>query len=412
MQSTFQAAVKQLCDEKGLPEEVVMEAIQAALRAAYRKDYGNKDQNIDVDINDSIENATVYLVKEVVEEVEEENTQITEADAKKYKKTAKVGDEVRIDVTPAEYGRIAAQSAKQVITQRLQEAERDLMYETFKDRENELLSATVHRVDGKNVYISLEKITTLLKSYDQIPNERYYAGQRTKVYLDKVIKTTKGPQLLISRSHPLLVKKLLELEIPEIAEEVVEVKAVSREAGVRSKVAVHTEDEKIDPIGACVGQKGARIQSVMDELNGERIDVIQWEEDLEEFIKAALSPATIAVINLDEEEKRAKIYVHTDQRPLAIGRNGQNVRLASQLVGLELDILDLAELSPEDAKDAKLAIEEVAELPVSEGAREALAEANLLQVGQLKGLSSEDFVSVGLNEEQAAEVVEIMKLVK
>ncbi len=412
MQSAFQAAVKQLCDEKGLPEEVVMEAIEAALRAAYRKDYGNKEQNITVEIKDSIENATVYLVKEVVEEVEDEEIEITVKDAQKYKKGAKIGDEVKIDVTPAEYGRIAAQSAKQVITQRLQEAERDLMYEIFKDRENELLSTSVHRVDGKNVYISLEKITTLLKPHDQIPGERYYAGQRIKVYLDKVIKTTKGPQLLISRSHPLLVKKLLELEIPEIAEGAVEVKAVSREAGVRSKIAVHTEDEKIDPIGACVGQKGARIQSIMDELNGERIDVIEWKEDQEEFIKAALSPATIAVINLDKEAGRAKIYVHTDQRPLAIGKNGQNVRLASQLVNLELDILDLSELTGEEAADAKLAIEEVEKLPVSEEARAALLEANLSQVAQLKGLSGEDFVSVGLTEEQAEEILGIMELVK
>ena len=412
MQSAFQSAVKQLCDEKGLPEIVVMEAIQAALRAAYRKDYGTKEQNIEVDIKDSIENATVYLVKTVVEKVEDDEIEITVKDAQKYKKGAKVEDEVKIDVTPAEYGRIAAQSAKQVITQRLQEAERDLMYDIFKDRENELLSASVHRVDGKNVYISLEKVTTLLKGYDQIPGERYFAGQRTKVYLDKVIKTTKGPQLLISRSHPKLVQKLLELEIPEISEGTVKVKGVAREAGVRSKVAVHTEDDKIDPIGACVGQKGARIQSIMDELNGERIDVIEWKEDLEEFIKAALSPATIAVINLDKESNRAKIYVHTNQRPLAIGRNGQNVRLASQLVGLELDILDLNELTGEDAKDAKLAIKEVEKLPVSEGARNALLEANLSQVGQLKGLSEEDFVSVGLDAEQAAEVVEIMKLVK
>lgn len=412
MQSVFQAAVQQLCSEKGLPEEIVMDAIKAALRAAYRKDYGTKDQNIEVDIRDSIENTTVYLVKTVVKKIESEDIEITVKDAQQYKKGAKEGDTIMIDVTPAEYGRIAAQSAKQVITQRLQEAERDLMYETFKDRENELLSATVHRVDGKNVYISLEKITTLLRPQDQISGERYYAGQRTKVYLDKVMRTTKGPQLLISRSHPLLVKKLLELEIPEIAEGVVEVKVVAREAGVRSKVAVSTNEEKIDPIGACVGQKGARIQSIMDELNGERIDVIEWKENPEEFIKAALSPATIAVINLNKDDKRAKIYVHTDQRPLAIGRGGQNVRLASHLTGLELDILDISELSPEDAKDAKLAVENTAELPVSEGARNALTDANLLQVAQLKGLTAEDFISVGLSEEQAQEIVEIMKLVK
>ena len=217
---------------------------------------------------------------------------------------------------------------------------------------------------------------------------------------------------MISRSHPGLVQKLLELEIPEIAEGVVKIKAVSREAGVRSKVAVHTEDEKIDPIGACVGQKGARIQSIMDELNGERIDIIEWKEDLEEFIKAALSPATIAVINLDKDAGRAKIYVHTDQRPLAIGRSGQNVRLASKLVKLELDILDLSDLTGAEAVNAKLVVEEVKDLPVSEGARNALIEANLTQAGQLKGLGTEDFVSVGLTEEQATEVSEIMKLVK
>ncbi len=412
MQTQFMAAVKQLCDEKNLPVEVVLDAIKAALRAAYRKDYGTKEQNIDVELNESIENATIFLLKNVVKKVEMEDLEISEKDAKQYKKDAKAGDEIRIDVTPVEYGRIAAQSAKQVITQRLQEAERDIMYDTFKDRENELLSSTVHRVDGKNVYISLEKITTLLRPQDQIPGERYFAGQRTKVYLDKVIKTTKGPQLLISRSHPYLVKKLLELEIPEIAEGVVTIKAVAREPGVRSKVAVMTNDEKIDPIGACVGQKGARIQAIMDELNGERIDIILWKENAEDFIKASLSPAKIALINLDANARRAKIYVHTDQRPLAIGRNGQNVRLASQLVQLELDILDLNELTPDDAAHAKLSLEEVKDLPISQGARDSLTTANLSQVAQLKGLTADDFVSVGLTPEQAKEIVDIMKLVK
>lgn len=406
------AAVKQLCDEKGLPEEVVMDTIKAALKAAYRKDYGTRDQELDVVITDSIENANVYELRQVVEEIENEDLEILVKDAKKYKKDAKVGDEIRIDVTPLEYGRIAAQAAKQVITQRLQEAERDLMYDTFKDRENELLSATVHRVDGKNVYISLEKVTTLLKPQDQIPGERYFAGQRTKVYLDKVLRTPKGPQLLISRSHPLLVKSLLELDIPEIADKIVTIKAVAREPGIRSKVAVTSSDDKIDPIGACVGQKGARIQSVMDELNGERIDVILWKEDPEEFIKAALSPAKIAVINYNPTIGRAKIYVNTDQRPLAIGKQGQNVRLASQLTGLELDILDISELIKTGDGSTKLAIAEIKDLPVAKTTIEALLTANLAVTDQLKGLSEADFVSVGLTEEQAKEVVDIMKLVK
>lgn len=412
MQSQFMAAVRQLCDEKNLPEPVVMEAIQAALRAAYRKDFGSKDEVIDVEINDSIENATIYVVKTVVKTVENEDIEMDVTSAKKYKKDAKVGDEIRIDVTPVEYGRIAAQSAKQVIAQRLQEAERDIMYETFKDRENELLSSSVHRVDGKNVYVSLEKITTLLRPQDQIPGERYFAGQRTKVYLDKVIKTPKGPQLLISRAHPLLVKKLMELEIPEIADGIVEIKSVAREAGVRSKIAVFTNDEKIDPIGACVGQRGARIQSIMDELNGERIDVILWKEDKEDFIRAALSPAKIALINIDEKGNRAKIFVHTDQRPLAIGKSGQNVRLASILTGLELDIMDLSELNPDDAQNAKIVAQEVSELPISQTTKDALLQANLSQVAQLKGLTADDFTSVGLSEASANEIVAIVKMVK
>ena len=274
----FFAAINQLCEEKNLSREIIIETIKAALRAAYRKDYGTREQNVDVELNATTGQATVFLVKEVVKKVEDEENQMTVKEAKKYKKNPQVGDEIKIDVTPEGYGRIAAQSAKQVIIQRLQEAERDLMYETFKDRENELIGALVHRVEGPNVYIDLEKITTVLNRENQIPGERYYGGQRLKLYLDKVIKTTKGPQLLISRTHPSLVKKLLELEIPEIKNGVVLVKSIAREPGVRSKVAVISNDEKVDPIGACVGQKGVRVQNVMEELNGERIDVLQWTE--------------------------------------------------------------------------------------------------------------------------------------
>lgn len=412
MQSQFLAAINQLCDEKGIPKEKILETVKAALRAAYRKDYGNRDQNIEVELNDGAEGTVVYLLKEVVKKVEEPEQQMTLAEAKKYKKNAKVGETIKIDVTPLEYGRIAAQSAKQVIIQRIQEAERDIMYETFKDRENELINALVHRVEGQNVYVNLDnKITTMLTSDQQIPRERYYGGQRLKLYLDKVIKTTKGPQLLISRTHENLVRKLMELEIPEIKQELVEIKGIAREPGVRSKVAVFSSDPKIDPIGSCVGQKGVRVTNVMDELNGERIDIIQWDENLDEYIKAALAPAKVAHLEIDENEKRVKVYVQPDQRPLAIGKEGQNVRLASRLTGYELDIMDVGELSEEEAAKVKPRVETVAELEALAAEIVAKLEAaNLTQVEQLKGLSAKDLTGLeGITEEEANAIVEAIK---
>lgn len=414
-QTQFIAAINQLCEEKNLPRDTVLETIKAALRAAYRKDYGNREQNIDVDINESTGQATVYLVKEVVKKVEIEDQQMSLKEALKYKKEPKVGDIIKIDVTPLEYGRIAAQSAKQVIIQRLQEAERDLMYDTFKDRENELISALVHRVEGQNVYIDLGKITTNLMPEHQIQGERYYGGQRLKLYLDKVIKTTKGPQLLISRTHPNLVKKLLELEIPEIKSGIVEIKGIAREPGVRSKVAVISSDEKIDPIGSCVGQKGVRIKNVMEELNGERIDVIKWEENPEQYLRAALAPAKTGYIKLDDQEKRALVYVEPEQRPLAIGKNGQNVRLASHLTGWEVDILDISELGDKEIKESKEEegreeAKKVSELGLAPELVSKLETANLTLVSQLKGLSAKDLQSVeGIDEKGAAEIAEAVK---
>ena len=430
MQSQFMAAINQLCDEKNLPKEVVIDTVKAALRAAYRKDYGNREQNVDVDLDDKSGNITVYLLKEVVKKVDPEvkELQITVAEAKKYLKEPKVGDQVKIDVTPIGYGRIAAQSAKQVIIQRLQEAEREIMYQTFKDRENELLNALVHRVERNQVYVDLDKVTAVLTPDQQIPGERYFGVQRIKIYLDKVIKTTKGPQLLISRTHPNLVKKLLELEIPEIKAGLVELKAIARAPGVRCKIAVASTDAKVDPIGSCVGQKGVRVQNVTEELNGERVDVIQWYEDHEKFIEAALSPAKIFRIKINKDIRRASIYVNTDQRPLAIGKQGQNVRLASQLTGYELDILDVKDLpagqevsvggeeggapvTPSVPKEHVIKIENLEGLPKE--LVEKLAGANLTDVEQLKGLSVSDIASIeGIDAESAKMVVDAVKKVK
>lgn len=410
MQTPFAAAIAQLCDEKGISKDKVIDTIKAAIRAAYKKDYGTRDMNVDVDLDDNSGNATVFAVKTVVKAIENDELEMTLVEAKKYKPTAKIGDEIRIDVTPAGYGRIAAQSAKQVIIQRIQEAERDVMYEVFKDRENELINSMVHRVDGDYVYVNLDsKITTLLPREEQIPGERYFSGQRLKLYLDKVIKTTKGPQLLISRRHPKLVQKLMELEIPEVKSGLVLVKAIAREPGVRCKVAVASSDPKIDPIGSCVGQKGVRVQAVMDELNNERIDIILFSDKPDQYIRAALSPAKISHITLNDSSRRASIYVATDQRPLAIGKQGQNVRLASILTGWELDIKDLSELSPKEIE--KKVVEHVADLEnLSPEIIKKLEAANLTAVGQLKGLGEKDIVGLeGITKDEAKTIVEAVK---
>jgi len=416
MQSQFLAAINQLADEKNIPREAVLDIVKAALKTAYRKDFGNRDQNIEIDIDEKTEVTTIYLIKEVVKEVEEPETQMTLAEAKKVKSKAKVGDEIRMDVTPMEgYGRIAAQSAKQVIIQRIQEVERDIMYETFKDRENELLNALVHRVENNQVFVDLGKITTLLPYDQQIPGERYYGGQRIKIYLDKVVKTTKGPQLIISRTNPKLVRKLLELEIPEIKEEIVEIKGVARDPGVRCKIAVISNDEKIDPIGACVGQKGVRVQNITNELHGERIDVIEWAEDTADYIKRALAPAEVTKIILNDEHRRAAVYVTSEQRALAIGKQGQNVRLASILSKWEIDILDVSDMPEEKAKVAKQKKEvmEIGALGISEEAVEKLATANLTLVEQVKGLTAKDLQDVeGITKEESEEIVAALKKVK
>ena len=339
------AAVRLLCNEKSLPEEVIMDIVKAALRTAYRKDYGNKEQNIEVEIDSKTENVTIYIVKKVVAKIEDPDSDITLEDGKKINKNIQEGEEIRMDVTPLSYGRIAAQAAKQVIIQRIQEAERDFMYETFKDRENELVNAMIHRVDNSQVYVELGGVTALLPAREQIPNEQYYGGQRIKLYLDKVVKTTKGPQLLISRTHPKLVEKLMELEIPEVKSGTVVIKGVAREPGVRCKVAVMSKDAQVDPIGACVGQNGVRVQNVTHELSGERIDIIPWSEDPQKFIAESLKPAKISKVELEVERHLAKVYVTQDQRALSIGKSGQNVRLASHLTGWEIYILHTTEPS-------------------------------------------------------------------
>ncbi|MEI8229894.1 MAG: transcription termination factor NusA [Candidatus Peregrinibacteria bacterium] len=365
MRASFIAAINQICSEKSVKPEQVLEAVRQAIATAYRKDFGNKEQEIRVDLDEGKDMPTILLVKEVVESVENENFEISIKDARKVKPDAEVGDEISIDVTPVGYGRIAAQAAKQVILQKLQEAEKQSLYEMFKDRENELLTATVTKVEPNWVTLEIEGMAVSLPWREQIPGEHYYTGKRIRVYLDRVELTGKGPQLRISRTNSGLVRKLLELEIPEVRNGDVVIKSIARDAGFRSKVAVQSTDPRIDPIGACVGQKGVRIQAVMEEINGERVDMIEWSDDAIKLISTALQPASIsAVIIVNNEErfdeagrrikKRAAVFVEEAQRPMAIGKKGQNIRLATELTSFELDMYNYEELPAFKAKLAEL----------------------------------------------------------
>jgi len=366
MNPQFVAAINQICAEKNVEQEVVLDAVKSAIAAAYRKDYGHREQEIEVELKDGVDFATILMIKEVVEKVENEHFEISLKEGKKIKKNTEIGDEIKIDVTPLGYGRIAAQAAKQIILQRVNEAERKALFARFKDREGTALTAMVNRTEGSQVCLEIEKTMVILPVRQQIPTERYFPGKRMIVYLEQVAQTTKGPQLQISRIHPQLVKKLLEREIPEIEHGEVEVKAISRDAGFRSKVAVKAEDNKIDPVGACIGQRGARISPVMEELGGERVDIIEWDDNSAILIARALQPAEICnVIIVTPEEytdehtgklvkKRAAVFVDEAQRAMAIGKKGQNIRLASELTGFELDMYNAEEYEPFKEKLEKL----------------------------------------------------------
>lgn len=365
MRASFLAALNQICAEKNVPPQDVLEAVKQAIATAYRKDYGSKEEEVRVVLREDQDMPTILLVKEVVEKVENEHLEISLADSRRVKPDAAVGEEVEIDVTPKEYGRIAAQAAKQVILQKLQEAEKQALFTMFKDREGELVTATATKVEPHWVTLEIEKHTVSLPWRDQIPGEHYYTGKRIRVYLEKVELTSKGPQLRISRTHPNLVRRLLELEIPEVRNGNVLIMAIARDPGFRTKVAVKSTDPRVDPIGACVGQKGVRIQAVMEEIGGERVDVIEWSDDPIRLIATALQPASVsAVVVVNDEERldeqgrtvkrRAAVFVEEAQRPMAIGKKGQNIRLASGLTGYELDMYNYEELPAFQAKLTEL----------------------------------------------------------
>lgn len=340
--SPFMAAINQICDEKGLAKEIVLETIEAAVAAAYRKDFGKPSQIIKVHLDPETGETKVWQVFDVVsktEEVEDIESQKTLAEAKKIAKKAKVGEQVQIPLEPhSDFGRIAAQTAKQVIVQRIREAERDMLYKEYKDKEGKILNSTIQQVEGANVIVDLGKLNGLMIPSDQIPQENYYSGQRLKILVKGVEESSRGPRVLVSRSDPGLIRGLFELEVPEVATATVEIKQIAREAGSRSKVAVFTTQEALDPVGSCVGQRGTRIQAVLAEIGEEKIDIILWAEKDDQFIVNALSPAKVVNVKLAKKDKKATVQVDEDQLSLAIGKGGQNVRLASKLTGWSIDI--------------------------------------------------------------------------
>lgn len=330
-------AIRELEKEKGIPADVLFEALEAALLSAYRRNFGSA-QNARVVIDRETGDFKVYSQRTVVEEVQDPRLEISLEEARKIDPRYKVGDVVEKEVTPRNFGRIAAQTAKQVVVQRIREAERNAIYEEYASREGDIVTGIIQRVDQKNVYISLGRTEAILTPAEQMPGEEYRPGTRIKTYIVEVRRTTKGPQILVSRTHPGLLKRLLELEVPELQEGIVELKAIAREAGYRSKIAVYSRDENVDPVGACVGPKGMRIQAVVNELNGEKIDVIKWNPDPSKFVAASLSPAKVVAVEIWEEEKIARVIVPDNQLSLAIGREGQNARLAAKLTGWKIDI--------------------------------------------------------------------------
>lgn len=347
MNQEFIEALNEIAEEKGLDKTEILKMIEQSLAAAFRKDYGQKDQNIVVELNPETMGMKVFDSKTVVETVEDPQKELSLEDAKKVsaggkgKKKYKVGDEVKIEITPktgTSFGRIAAQTAKQVIVQKLREAERNVLFTEFKAKERQLITGIVQRLERDTVLVDLGKATGVLFPSEQIKGEQYRVGSRLKVLILHVEPTAKGPKITLSRSHPDVVRRFFEIEVPEIYNGVIEIKAIAREAGSRSKIAVVSNQEGVDPIGACVGQRGTRVQTVMGELGGEKIDIIQWSEDPIKFIANALSPAKILNVVLYEETKEAKVGTMEDQLSLAIGKAGQNVRLAARLTGWKIDI--------------------------------------------------------------------------
>jgi N utilization substance protein A len=342
MKSDFYMAITQIAAERGIPRDAVMSSVEHALKTVYRKTVGasETEDNIDVEIDPATGGVRIFVNHIVAEEVVDPSWQLSLEEARQFDPDAYIGKQYRRDRTPHDFGRIAAQTAKQVVLQRIRDFERDSVYDEFADRVGEVLNGVIQRADSRAVIVELGKAEAVMPVREQVPNERYRPGQRLKVYLVDVNKDPRGPQLIVSRTNVNLVKRLFELEVPEIFSGAVEIMAIAREPGLRSKVAVAARQEKVDPVGSCVGIRGVRIQNIVNELMGEKIDVIEWSSETTTFISNALSPAKPLSVGLNDEEQVARVIVPSDQMSLAIGKDGQNARLAYKLTGWRIDVKD------------------------------------------------------------------------
>ncbi len=344
MNSEFFKAVDLIEQEKGIPADYMLEKVEAALMSAAKKAFGTADNAVVV-INKDKKDIKLYQMKDIVETVENEATQVSYSELKAKGKRAKLGGQIKVEVKTKEFGRIAAQTAKQVIIQGIRDAERGLIYQEFNGKESEIISAVVNSVEPSgNAILEIGKSSAMLVKNEQIPGETLVEGDRIKIYVVEVRKTQRGPQILISRTHPGLIKRLFELEVPEIYDGTVEIKSIAREAGSRTKIAVYSANEEIDPVGSCIGTKGMRISNICDELKGEKIDIIKYNDDPEEYIAQALAPANIISVLANETEKTCTVVVSDDQLSLAIGKEGQNARLAAKLTGYKIDIKPLSKI--------------------------------------------------------------------
>jgi len=347
-------AINYLEKEKGIDKETLFEALEAALISAYKKNFKSAS-NVSVKFDEEAGTMNIFARKTVVEEVENDQEEISLDEAREINLGYELGDIVELEVTPKNFGRIAAQAAKQVVTQRVREAERGVIYNEFVDREEDVMTGIIQRTDANFVYVDLGKIEAKLAKSEQIATEEYDVHDRIKVFVTKVENTNRGPQIFISRSHPGLLKRLFEMEVPEIYDGIVEVKSISREAGDRSKISVYASDPEIDPVGSCVGPKGQRVQAVVDELNGEKIDIVEWSEDPVVYVSNALSPSKVIKVLVDEENKATTVIVPDHQLSLAIGKRGQNARLAAKLTGWKIDIKSESVANKEGLLTEKLA---------------------------------------------------------
>ncbi len=400
MNLEFLEALDDLEREKHMSKDMLIEAIESALVSAYKKNYGTS-QNVRVDIDRQTGDINVFMRRDIVEEVEDPFSQASLEEAQEIDPEYEIGDVIEYMVTPMDFGRIAAQTAKQVVIQRIRETERGMIYDDYITRQTEVVTGIVQRISNGTVFVNMGRAEGILSANEQIPGERYRVGERLKVYVMDVKRSTKGPQVFLSRTHPGLVKRLFELEVPEIQEGVVEIKSVAREAGSRSKIAVCTYDENVDPVGSCVGPRGQRVQAVVDELSGEKIDIINWSDDPGRMISAALSPANVemVLINEDPNEKSALVVVPDYQLSLAIGKEGQNVRLAARLCGWKIDIKSHSKW---DEMEKAAAAERESQAEAAEEAVDAEETAQELSASAIKRLKKAELIA--LAEEKGVEI--------